>query len=186
MIQIAFLEKSSIYLKPFIERVSPRIGLIPIALVIIEALGHACPKSCSCSDLSDSQKKNKICVMLASKIGGLATILYLHSGTTIQKISLIAAYSFLCFCTHFVPRAKSNCLCHQLGCGVNMALEVVVKLVNAFILGAAVFKFVHPVAVGFVVVPAMFFSLGHSYCNWILRGGHLKDLRGDKSSDPSI
>ena len=167
-------------LASFIERVSLGVGLMPIAIAMLQNIGHAYPKPCCSKKLSEGQKAFKASLMGVSKVGQMAVALYtVYPGAVIQKISLVAVYSLLCFYTHRVPRTESNRLYHQIGCGVNMALEIVVQLVNALILGAAVFKFVHPVAVGFVVVPGALFSLGLWSCNWICEGGHLSKLRGD-------
>ncbi len=167
-----------------VARVSLGVGLMPIALTILETIGHEYPKRCCNKKLSDQQKPIKASLMAVSKIGQMAVSLYIihpgHPGlpgAVIQKIGLAAAYSLLCLYTHFVPRTESNHFYHRIGCGVNMALEIVVQLVNAFILGAAVFKFLHPVAVGFLVLPAALNSLGLWSCNWIC--GHLSSLRRD-------
>ncbi|HEX4840481.1 MAG TPA: hypothetical protein VFU89_08585 [Rhabdochlamydiaceae bacterium] len=164
-----------------VTRVSLGVGLMPIALTILQNIGHAYPKNCCSKKLSDQQKLIKTSLMAASKIGQMALSLYIihpgHPGAIIQKISVAAAHGLLCLYTHFVPRTESNHFYHRIGCGVNMALEVVVQLVNIFILGAAVFKFVHPVAVGFVVLPAALVSLTMWACNWMC--DHLSSLRRD-------
>lgn len=178
MAQAVLWKSAQSILASCMTRVSLGVGLMPIALTILQSIGHEYPKKCCCKKLSDQQKLIKTSLMAASKIGQMAVSLYIiHPGAVIQKISVAASHSLLCLYTHLVPRTESNHFYHRIGCGVNMALEVVVQLVNAFILGAAVFKFVHPVAVGFVVLPPALVSLSLWSCNWMCE--HLSSLRRD-------
>lgn len=164
----------------FVERVTWGIALTPIAMKVLEKIGHTYPKRCCSQQLSEGQKTFKASLMAISKAGQMATALsIIHPEAITQKIGLVATYSLLLFYTHLVSRTEGNRLYHQIGCGVNMALEIVVQLVNAFILGAAAFKFIHPIAAGFMVLPVAFFSLIMWHCNWICDGGHLSRFRGD-------